>query len=241
MPSNAPGYGWEAFAFIEELNRLTCPEAVMKATERILAGYGFGQLLIAGLAEERFDEEVLGSGWPAEFMELYTRQRFIRFDPVVRQCRRSSGPFFWHAGLYVDDPEPGVHEVLRCAAEYGITQGFVVPIHAPHGSVAAVSMSGAARDLPDRIKPVLHLIALYAFDRMQQLCSPPNGKPRLTVREREVLAWTAQGKSAWEIGEILAIAKRTVDEHAQTACRKLGAANRTQAVAIALREGIIDV
>jgi LuxR family quorum sensing-dependent transcriptional regulator len=76
---------------------------------------------------------------------------------------------------------------------------------------------------------------------MQQLCSPPNGKPRLTVREREVLAWTAQGKSAWEIGEILAIAKRTVDEHAQTACRKLGAANRTQAVAIALREGIIDV
>jgi DNA-binding CsgD family transcriptional regulator len=61
----------------------------------------------------------------------------------------------------------------------------------------------------------------------------------LTLREREVLWWAAQGKSAWEIGEILHIAKRTVDEHTQKAIRKLGAANRTQAVAIALREGVI--
>jgi DNA-binding CsgD family transcriptional regulator len=68
-----------------------------------------------------------------------------------------------------------------------------------------------------------------------------NDQPSLTTREREVLAWTSLGKSAWEIGEILGIAKRTVDEHAQTAARKLGAANRTQAVAIAVRDGLIDI
>lgn len=61
----------------------------------------------------------------------------------------------------------------------------------------------------------------------------------LTPREIEVLTWAARGKTAWEIGEILGIAKRTVDEHTQSASRKLGAANRTQAVAIALREGVI--
>ena len=69
----------------------------------------------------------------------------------------------------------------------------------------------------------------------------PNDQPSLTAREREVLAWIALGKSAWEIGEILGIAKRTVDEHAQTAARKLGAANRTQAVAIAVRDGLIEL
>jgi LuxR family transcriptional regulator, quorum-sensing system regulator BjaR1 len=63
----------------------------------------------------------------------------------------------------------------------------------------------------------------------------------LTPREREVLAWVAQGKSAWEIGKILDIAKRTVDEHVQTAVRKLGAANRTQAIALALHRRIIDL
>ncbi len=61
----------------------------------------------------------------------------------------------------------------------------------------------------------------------------------LTPREREVLWWAADGKSASQIGDILHITKRTVDEHSQNAARKLGAANRTQAVAIALRERLI--
>ena len=61
----------------------------------------------------------------------------------------------------------------------------------------------------------------------------------LTPREREVLSWAAQGKSAWEIGEILKITKRTVDEHTRKAVHRLGAVNRTQAVAIALRERLI--
>lgn len=63
----------------------------------------------------------------------------------------------------------------------------------------------------------------------------------LTAREMEVLTWVARGKSAWEIGEILDIAKRTVDEHAQTAVRKIGAVNRTHAVAIAVRDRIISI
>ena len=66
-------------------------------------------------------------------------------------------------------------------------------------------------------------------------------QPSLTPREVEVLFWVARGKSAWEIGEILHIAKRTVDEHAQTAVRKIGAVNRTHAVALAMRERIISL
>ena len=61
----------------------------------------------------------------------------------------------------------------------------------------------------------------------------------LTARETEVLRWVANGKSAVEIGGILQITKRTVDEHVQTAVRKLGAHNRTHAVALALRDGVI--
>lgn len=63
----------------------------------------------------------------------------------------------------------------------------------------------------------------------------------LTAREIEVLTWVARGKSAWEIGEILQIAKRTVDEHVQTAVRKMGAVNRTHAVALAIRDRIISI
>ncbi|MEJ2378384.1 MAG: helix-turn-helix transcriptional regulator [Pseudolabrys sp.] len=67
------------------------------------------------------------------------------------------------------------------------------------------------------------------------------GKNLLTARESEVLTWVARGKSAWEVGEILNIAKRTVDEHVQTAVRKLGAVNSTHAVAMAVRDRIISL
>lgn len=69
----------------------------------------------------------------------------------------------------------------------------------------------------------------------------PAKRRLLTPREREVLAWVARGKSAWEIGEILDIAKRTVDEHVQSAVRKLGAVNRTHAVALAIRDQVIEI
>ena len=61
----------------------------------------------------------------------------------------------------------------------------------------------------------------------------------LTLREVEVLTWIARGKSARQIGRILGISKRTVDAHALSATRKLGAANRTEASVIALRRHII--
>jgi LuxR family transcriptional regulator, quorum-sensing system regulator BjaR1 len=66
-------------------------------------------------------------------------------------------------------------------------------------------------------------------------------KAALTARECEVLALVAHGKSARAIGEALHIAKRTVDEHVHTSVLKLRALNRTHAVAIALRNGIIEI
>jgi LuxR family quorum sensing-dependent transcriptional regulator len=66
-------------------------------------------------------------------------------------------------------------------------------------------------------------------------------KSKLTPREVEVLRWVANGKSAWEIGEILHIAKRTVDAHVQAGGRKLGATNRTHAVSLALRDGLFKL
>jgi hypothetical protein len=67
------------------------------------------------------------------------------------------------------------------------------------GYEAAVAMAGTNVDLTPEATPGLHLMSLYAFERLRQLLAGrPEGKPRLTRREREVLAWSAQGKSAWE-------------------------------------------
>jgi LuxR family transcriptional regulator, quorum-sensing system regulator BjaR1 len=69
----------------------------------------------------------------------------------------------------------------------------------------------------------------------------PGRKASLSPREIEVLTWSARGKSAVGIGEILHISKRTVDAHASSAVRKIGATNRIHAVAIAVRDWLIEL
>jgi DNA-binding CsgD family transcriptional regulator len=69
---------------------------------------------------------------------------------------------------------------------------------------------------------------------------PMAEKPLLSRRERECLQWTAAGKTTWEIAAILDISQNTVDGYIATAAKKLAAVNRTQAVAEAIRRGIID-
>jgi DNA-binding NarL/FixJ family response regulator len=61
----------------------------------------------------------------------------------------------------------------------------------------------------------------------------------LTSREREVLRLIAAGRSNREIASVLFIAPKTASVHVSNILAKLGAASRTEAAAIAHREGLI--
>ena len=61
----------------------------------------------------------------------------------------------------------------------------------------------------------------------------------LTSREREVLRLIAAGRSNREIASVLFIAPKTASVHVSNILGKLGAASRTEAAAIAHREGLI--
>ena len=65
------------------------------------------------------------------------------------------------------------------------------------------------------------------------------GTPSLTDREREVLALVAQGRSNREIGQVLFISTKTVSVHVSNVLAKLQATGRTEAVAIAQRQGLL--
>jgi DNA-binding NarL/FixJ family response regulator len=61
----------------------------------------------------------------------------------------------------------------------------------------------------------------------------------LTERELEVLGWIARGKDNKGIGKELEISSETVRVHAKRILSKLAASNRTQAVANAIRKGVL--
>ena len=60
---------------------------------------------------------------------------------------------------------------------------------------------------------------------------------QLTLREREVLQWTADGKSAQDIADILVLSKSVVDFHLKNSIKKLNSPNKTAAVARAVLLG----
>jgi DNA-binding NarL/FixJ family response regulator len=66
------------------------------------------------------------------------------------------------------------------------------------------------------------------------------GHDLLTVREIQILESVADGKSNKEIAAALSIAEDTVKTHLRRLFEKLGAADRAHAVAIALRQNLID-
>jgi DNA-binding NarL/FixJ family response regulator len=65
-------------------------------------------------------------------------------------------------------------------------------------------------------------------------------KSYLTQREREVLKLMSEGLTNKEIAEELGLGIETIKTHARNIFEKLGAADRAQAVAIALRKGLLE-
>jgi LuxR family quorum sensing-dependent transcriptional regulator len=170
---------------------------------------------------------------PPEWRALYSGENFFQRDPVVRQSGRTVLPFDWKSAPYDPETEPHMAEVMERAQDFKVHKGIVVPIPSPSGMIGGVWMAGPHFDEREVHKPFLHSLALHVFHRLEQLVGRRlHKKARLTEREREVLAWASEGKTAWEIGCILSRSQRTVEWHLLQACKKLGATNRLQAIAI---------
>jgi LuxR family quorum sensing-dependent transcriptional regulator len=243
VPDREFDHAAEAFTFIEALEGLSTATDVMNAMERTFALFGFENFIITGLpnGRERFEQVVLLRKWPLGWFELYAREDYVRSDPVIRLCRQTTRPFEWSEAPYDPQEEKRADEVMRRAVDFGMARGFCLPIHGIQGYEACLSMSGADLDLSLRTKPAIHLMAMYAFERTRAIVSPGHQEPSdgLTPREREALTWAAAGKSAADTAEILGITVRTVTAHIVSACQKLGAMNKTQAVARAVHQRLI--
>jgi DNA-binding CsgD family transcriptional regulator len=68
---------------------------------------------------------------------------------------------------------------------------------------------------------------------------PPQIK--LTTREKEVLLWSAAGKSSWEIGQIVSCTEAGVNYHFNNIRRKFGVRSRWIALVMALERGLIQM
>lgn len=237
------------FELIEEIRGLSSIEEIHGFCSRLSVDIGFANFLFAARIPTSFIEpqSVIISGFPTEWWEHYKEHGFIPQDPVVSYTIGHNLPKDWHTiGLECGDHRGII--VMNQAREFGLRSGLVCPIHGAGGSLALLSLSSPqehSQTYPQarHYMAYAHLLASHlqeALLRTVEIREITEQTRKLTNREAECLLWCAEGKTAWEIAQILNISERTAIYHLQNACQKLDVTSRQQAVARAISLGLIS-
>lgn len=178
------------------------------------------------------------STYPTSWTSHYLLQKYEHVDPVIVTARDRDEPFSW--GRDVPDLEMSgpQRQLFDEASEFGIRCGFTIPLRAVGGFVAAVSFASDQRR-PEFQRAIdaniqgLMLMALLFHNQVRKKLDHRRvvAGVTLTEREYECLEWSAKGKSAGEIAQILGIARRTAAFHRDNLRNKLGVRTISQAVA----------
>lgn len=231
---------------VDAFRTLTSADAVRARLLSEAERLGFRYVVCCDLARpgESLKALQLANSWPAAWANRYFARNYVTRDPMVRELFRTYCPFRWDEVLERRRISPGERLVLNEAADFGMRQGLVVPIHGCDGRTGVLSLAGSHCDCDDRSRAELHLVAIYAHARLNDLSgasAAPRSEVRLTPRQRECLHWVAAGKSTWEIGEILGIRESTVHATLENAKRRLGVTTRIQAVLKAVTSGQLRI
>ncbi|MGQ7792120.1 helix-turn-helix transcriptional regulator [Faunimonas sp. B44] len=231
-----------AFEFVERCSTHRSVETVLADFGACAGRFGFDHFILTGLPvpTAKLEPLVLLNGWPRGWFARYNERDYFAADGVSQWALRTHQPFLWREVPPALRDTAGSRLVANEAVEFGLRDGYVVPMYSARHWQSAVSFASSEPcDLSRRDRAALHLMAIYANGAVRQLLGEIPSEPRLSDREREVLRWTADGKTAWEVSVILTISERTVAKHLESVRRKLDVTTTSQAVAVALQSGEI--
>jgi DNA-binding NarL/FixJ family response regulator len=159
------------------------------------------------------------------------------FDVAVLDMRR------WSDGLH-SEPIGGT-EAIRALLKTEPGMGIVAHGDRAERHLASAALQAGASAYVSRTASAEHLEravqAALAQERFIDPGVPPRGsRGKLTKRQREILQLLANGESTTVAARELDLSEETIKTHTKNALARLGARNRTHAVAIALRESLIE-
>ncbi|WP_375414574.1 autoinducer binding domain-containing protein [uncultured Bradyrhizobium sp.] len=233
----------ETLSFIAAIDRAGSPHAVSETVLSVVRPLGFTQVFagiipVPGMSAQQQLSNVVLHHWPDQWSRRYFSKGYLFEDPTIQRVTSSTEPFLWSELEASCRDDASAKRVMAEAREFHLGFGFTVPMFTLDGQSAGFSIASDRGELPVHFRRRLQLLAMYSFGRALSLADTPP-PVKLTPREADVLQWIAEGKSDWEISRILHVSEHLVDKMARHIRSKLGASNRTQAVAQALRLRII--
>lgn len=236
---------------LQRLAECSSPEALTAAVDALGRPLGVNHWLYAidlPLANAGRGQFTLG-GYPPAWVARYLERDYLQLDPIVSHCHDRATPLLWQdaqpVGRLAGNPhQRRIRQMFGEAREFGLAAGISIPLHGPGPAWGLMSFATDAQTGPALTAglPHLHLLAHFTHEAARRFARPglPLRLPPLTRRERECLFWASQGKTSWEIGQLLLIAERTAIFHLQNAAQKLGVCGRQAAVARAISLGMIS-
>ena len=224
--------------FVQVLTDAVDEADFRRALADAAAAFGLRQFAYLSLPRSTSSNPNLISNYPVGWTDHYLRNRYEQVDPVIVQARTGECPFHWGADVGPVEICGQQEKLFDEAASFGIRCGFTVPVTDSRGSVAALTFAADELNPPflritERYEQAFQLIATCFHIHARRTLSSNRTVDgvTLTPREYECLQWAARGKTAWEIGCILGVKRRTAAFHLDNVRQKLGVRTVAQAVA----------
>jgi DNA-binding CsgD family transcriptional regulator len=158
-------------------------------------------------------------------------------------ARMSMAPYTWTEGRRMIEPIGTDRWAWDLAMKYGMRDGFTCPVGG-RWVMVYWSRKVLTEVLTPDVRALTFMASCYAIMRIEKGIEADAdqfpSRPQLTPREQAVLQMAAAGRDIKAIADALGLGAETVRTHFRKAKQKLGAQNRTQAVAEAIRQNIIS-
>ncbi|WP_170289259.1 autoinducer binding domain-containing protein [Massilia sp. YMA4] len=172
------------------------------------------------------------ANYPESWRKRYLEKNYVACDPTVAHGLTSQQALVWSDQVFAAAPA-----LWDDARDHGLRVGVAQSAYNARGVAGLLTVSRSHEPVGDaelrKHAPHLWWLSQAALDAMTRV-TLQNGRAEanicLTAREVEVLRWSADGKTANDIAEIIQISERTVSFHINNALLKLGTANKTAGV-----------
>ncbi|MGD9478238.1 helix-turn-helix transcriptional regulator [Shinella sp. G-2] len=226
------------------LSALGSEESVAEKLDLIVKRYGLRGYLLINVPSETstdFSSNVLLTSWPDEMLKTYDHAGLIFGSPVIERLRQSTNPFTYDADRTNRRRADGKAAIAASLFDrHGLSRGAYFPAHNSAGLRGALAFGGTREAFNSQEMAELNALANAIFTEVVDLRAGRRQNVSLSRREIECLSWASAGKTSVEMSEILGLSEYTVNHYLNRATRKLDAVNRVQAVAKAIRAGLLN-
>jgi DNA-binding CsgD family transcriptional regulator len=200
---------------------------------------GVAQLTATGAFKEFVS--MLNVSYSNDWLYTYCKNEYATVDPILQSLFSTFKTQTWKQ-TYSTVSSRKKLEFIEEARSFGLTNGITTGAFDRNKglgtffSFAGGDANGTVRyrELLEYLIPYLHRV-LIANTRAP-LFTQVRG---LSPREMTVLGWMKEGKTNWEIAQIVGVSERTVRFHVEGIFMKLDACSRTQAVAVAMEHRLL--